>query len=248
MKRMAVIALLTVSALLLISCGRNSSQGESAEGENQEYQNVSDARVNPREQQTFYLWDQDNMPSVTEYTENNGGYEDDPDFRPYLTSYPVRSGQEIKGAVLICSGGAFQTRSDQYEENPTAQDLSERGYQAFVVDYRIEPYTQEEGARYLARAVRFVRSHAQDYQIEEDDIAVMGFSAGGILSGEMLLNYSGSVDGTKLDPDYKPDSLDQVSADAAAVGIIYSFYGRLANASTDAEQFRNADLPPAYFA
>ena len=32
----------------------------------------------------------------------------------------------------------------------------------------------------------------------------MGFSAGGILSGEMLLHFDGTVSGTALDPDYVP--------------------------------------------
>ncbi len=82
----------------------------------------------------------------------------------------------MKGAALICAGGAFQYRSDQYEGTPVAEALSERGYQSFVVDYRLRPYTQEEGALDLARAVRFVRSHAEDYGFHEEDIAVMGVS------------------------------------------------------------------------
>ena len=154
----------------------------------------------------------------------------------------------MKGAVLVCSGGAFQYRSDQYEGTPVAEALSERGYQSFVADYRLRLYTQEEGALDLARAVRFVRSHADDYGFNEKDIAVMGFSAGGILSGEMLLNFDGTVNGTALDDRYVPDELDQVSADASACGMIYSFYGRLSIASTDVEKFRESDLPPTYFA
>ena len=117
-----------------------------------------------------------------------------------------------------------------------------------MVDYRLRPYTQEEGALDLARALRFVRSHADEYGIDEADIAVMGFSAGGILSGEMLLNFDGTVNGTVLDADYVPDALDQISADAAACGMIYAFYGRLSVASTDVEKFAASDLPPTYFA
>ncbi|OUQ23467.1 hypothetical protein B5E77_15540 [Lachnoclostridium sp. An131] len=209
---------------------------------------VASASVDPRSRQTFYLWEEGNMPAVTEYTVNNGSYADDPDFRPTVRTFPVPEGTKIKGAVLICAGGAFQYRSDQYEGTPVAEALSERGYQSFVVDYRLRPYTQEEGALDLARAVRFVRSHADEYGIDEEDIAVMGFSAGGILSGEMLLNYDGTVNGTALDESYVPDALDEVSADAAACGMIYSFYGRLSVASTDVEKFRTSDLPPTYFA
>ena len=208
---------------------------------------VATATVLPNEQQMLYLWDEGNVPATTEYTVNNGGYSDDPDFRPYITSFPVAEGVEIKGAVLICPGGAFQFRSDQPEGIDVAEALRELGYQSFVVDYRLRPYTQQEGALDLARAVRFVRAHAQEYGIEEKDIAVMGFSAGGILCGEMLLNFDGFVNGNALDASYQPDALDEISADAAACGMIYSFYGRLSFGTTDVELLRSGNLPPTFY-
>ncbi len=194
----------------------------------------------------IYLWRDGNVPTTTVYTENNSGYFDPPGFRPNMVYFPVRQGVEVKGAVLICPGGAFRFRSDN-EGAPVAELLSELGYQSFVVNYRLIPYTRQEGAVDLARAVRYVRLHARDYGIREEDIAVMGFSAGGILCGELLLNFDGTINGTVIDPSYVPDELDEVSADASAVGMIYSFYGRLSVASTDVEKFRASDLPPAYF-
>lgn len=208
---------------------------------------VATATADPHNQQTLYLWEEGNAPATTEYTQNNGNYADDPDFRPYIVTFPVPEETEIKGAVLICAGGAFQYRSDQMEGTPVAQALSEADFQSFVVNYRLRPYTQEEGALDLARAVRFVRKNAAVYGIDEKDIAVMGFSAGGILAGEMLLNFDGTVNGTALDAEYIPDELDEISADAAADGMIYSFYGRLSVASTDVEKFADSDLPPTYF-
>lgn len=208
---------------------------------------VATAVVTPDAQQVLYLWEEDNAPAVTEYTVNNGNYSDGPDFRPYLTSFPVPDGVDVKGAVLICPGGAFQFRSDRPEGTDVAEALSALGYQSFVVDYRLRPYTQQEGALDLARAVRFVRAHAEEYGIDEQDIAVMGFSAGGILSGEMLLNFDGQVNGTALDSDYAPDALDEISADAAACGMIYSFYGRLSVGTTDVELLRSGNLPPTFY-
>lgn len=85
------------------------------------------------------------------------------------------------------------------------------------------------------------------YGINEKDIAVMGFSAGGILAGEELLNFDGMVQGQELDADYVPDELDKVSADAAAAGMIYSFYGRLSVATDDVEKLAASKLPPTFF-
>ncbi|MDE6014308.1 MAG: alpha/beta hydrolase, partial [Acetatifactor sp.] len=150
-------------------------------------------------------------------------------------------------AVLICAGGAFQFRSDEMEGTPVAEELASRGYQSFVVNYRLRPYTQEEGALDLARAVRFVRKNAKVYGVDENNIAVMGFSAGGILAGEMLLNFDGMVNGTALDDRYIPDALDEISADAAADGMIYSFYGWLSISNNDVQTLQNGELPPTFY-
>lgn len=214
---------------------------------NQANNTVADATVTPDKLQVLYLWQENNVPAITEYTENNERYFDDPDFRPYLTTFPVPKGKTIKGAVLICLGGAFQYRSDQQEGIDVANELSELGYQCFVVDYRLRPYTQQEGALDLARAVRFVRAHASEYGIDESDIAVMGFSAGGILCGEMLLNFDGLVNGTTLDSSYVADALDQVSADGAACGMIYCILWVISVAITDVELLSLGNLSPTFY-
>lgn len=215
--------------------------------ENETGNTVLSATVKPNVQQVFYLWEEDNVPTITNYTENTGNYFDDSDFRPYITNFPVPEGTPIKGAILVCPGGAFQFRSDQNEGVNVAEKLSELGYQSFVVDYRLQPYTQQEGALDLARAVRFVRYHADDYDIDEKDIAVMGFSAGGILSGEMLLNFDDQINGSTLDSTYQSDELDQISANASACGMIYSFYGRLSVGTTDVDLLRSGNLPPTFY-
>ena len=150
---------------------------------------VLTAQADAHTEQALFLWKPGNMPSRTSYTSNAGGYYyDDPDFRPYVTTMPVPEGVPIKGAVLLCAGGAFQFRGDYTDTIPTAEKLNQLGFQCFIVDYRLHPYTQEEGALDLARAVRFVRKNADVYGIDPNKIAVMGYSAGGIQAGEMLLH------------------------------------------------------------
>lgn len=198
----------------------------------------------PNMQQTISLWDPENIPAETAWTDSNPRG-DPEDFMPNMISVPIGQGTPVKGAVIISPGGAFVYRSPA-EGIPVAEALSRLGYQCFVVNYRLRPYTQQEAALDLSRGIRYVRAHADDYGIDPDDIAVMGFSAGGILSGELVLNFEGLVNGTVLDSGYVPDELDNVPADAAAVGLMYSFYGRLSVASTDGDRLRDADLPPTY--
>ncbi len=72
----------------------------------------------------IYLWSEGNMPTITEYTVNNGNYQDDPDFRPNIVWYPVPEGTAVKGAVMVCPGGAFMFRSGN-EGAPVAERLAE---------------------------------------------------------------------------------------------------------------------------
>lgn len=96
-------------------------------------------------------------------------------------------------------------------------------------------------------AVRFVRQNADVYGIDPDDIAVMGFSAGGIQAGEFLMHYDEDVNGTALDESYVPDALDAVPAHASAAGMIYSFYGRLSVGNMDPDWLAEGDLPPTFY-
>ena len=197
--------------------------------------------------QALYLWEEGNVPAQREASQAMTGYFDEPDFRPYLTAIPVREGTEVKGAVVLLAGGAFQMRSNYTDTLPTAAHLREFGFQTFIVDYRLRPYTQQEGALDVARAVRFIRKNADAYGIDPNDIAVMGYSAGGIQAGEFFLNFDENVLPTALEPDYTPDELDAIPAHASAAGMIYSFYGRLSVASMDEEELRSGDLPPTFY-
>lgn len=208
---------------------------------------VLNTDADPDNIQVLYLWEEGNIPAKTKFTKDMTGYFDDWDFRPYVTAIPVRKGVTPKGAVVLMAGGAYQFRGNYTDSLPTAAALREYGFQTFIVDYRLSPYTQEEGALDVARAVRFIRKNADVYGIDPDDIAVMGFSAGGIQAGEFLMHYDEDVNGTALDSSYVPDELDQIPAHASADGMIYSFYGRLSVGNMDPDWLSEGDLPPTFY-
>ena len=208
---------------------------------------VLNTAADPTNIKVLYLWEENNVPAKTKFTQDMTGYFDNYDFRPYVTAIPVREGVEPKGAVVLMAGGAYQFRGNYTDSLPTAAALRELGFRTFIVDYRLSPYTQEEGALDVARAVRFVRKNAEVYGIAPDDIAVMGFSAGGIQAGEFLMHYDEDVTGTALDSTYVPDELDAVPAHASAAGMIYSFYGRLSVGNMDANWLAEGNLPPTFY-
>ena len=208
---------------------------------------VSRVKAKANKKQVLYLWNKGNVPAQTKYKKNDGDYFDNPSFVPYMTTMPAKKGKRIKGAVVLCAGGAFMFRGNYTDSIPVAKELNKRGYHCFIVDYRLEPYTQEEGALDVARAVRFIRKNAKVYKIDKKDIALMGFSAGGIQVGETLRHFKGKVTGRKLNKSYKPDKLDKISANAAACGMIYSFYGELSIAEKSVKKLRAGKLPPTYF-
>ena len=197
--------------------------------------------------QVLYLWEEGNVPAKTKFTKDMTGYFDTPNFRPYMTAIPVRKGVQAKGAVVLMAGGAYQFRGNYTDALPTAAALREKGFDTFIVDYRLSPYTQEEGALDVARAVRFIRKNADVYGIDSDAIAVMGFSAGGIQAGEFLMHYDEEVNGNSLDSSYVPDELDEIPAHVSAAGMIYSFYGRLSVGNMDPDWLSEGNLPPTYY-
>lgn len=189
------------------------------------------------------LWEKGNIPTVTQNVNNSDG----PDFIPNMEVFTVDESVSPKGAVIICPGGAFAFRSMQNEGYDIADMLVQMGYQCFIVNYRIQPYTMRESATDLQRAIRYVKAHAAEYRIKPENVALVGFSAGGILNGEVLLNWRDLTNGTALDSTYNPDNLDNVSVSACAVGMIYSFYGRLSVSMNNVETLRAANLPPAFY-
>lgn len=189
------------------------------------------------------LWTKGNIPTVTHNVNNSDG----PDFIPNMEVFTVDESVTPKGAVIICPGGAFAFRSMKNEGYDIADMLTPMGYQCFIVNYRIQPYTMKESATDLQRAIRYVKAHADEYRINPENVALVGFSAGGILNGEVLLNWRDLTNGKAFDSSYVPDELDNVLVSACAVGMIYSFYGRLSVSMNDVATLCAANLPPAFY-
>ncbi len=100
---------------------------------------------------------------------------------PYLKSYIVNSDTPTK-AIIIFHGGGFVSRSVPKEgEDIASYFTSVCGYSCFVCYYRIN--TDYRGIiSDSIRAVKYIRANAKKFNIDPNEICLMGFSAGGSLS------------------------------------------------------------------
>ncbi len=101
--------------------------------------------------------------------------QDEPTITPYLLEGPGR------GCVIVFPGGGYWLKAG-HEAEPIAQAINALQCSAFVLDYRVQPYHDPYPLMDAQRAVRFVRAHAEEYGINPERIAVLGFSAGGHLA------------------------------------------------------------------
>ncbi len=87
-------------------------------------------------------------------------------------------------AVIICPGGGYNHLAVR-EGEPVAMQYLSAGVQAFVLWYSIKPAIFPMQLMELATAVKLVREHAEEWNIDPDQIFVAGFSAGGNLAATL---------------------------------------------------------------
>jgi acetyl esterase/lipase len=100
--------------------------------------------------------------------------------KPSIAVYPPTEPKVRNRAVIVCPGGGYRGLA-AHEGEPFAKMFAMHGYTAFVLTYRVAPNRFPSGHSDLCRAIRIVRSRAAEFDINPDDVAIMGFSAGGHL-------------------------------------------------------------------
>ena len=92
--------------------------------------------------------------------------------------------QKRRPAVLICPGGGYAFCSPR-EAEPVALRFVALGFHAFVVWYRTAPSRFPAPQQDAAAALAHIRRCADDWYVDPDRIAILGFSAGGHLAGSL---------------------------------------------------------------
>ncbi len=132
--------------------------------------------------------------------------------KPELEEFAIKDGKK-HSCFIILPGGGYDHLSGHEGAN-VAEKLNENNISAFVLYYRVAPYAHPTYINDVKRAVRYIRYNADKYNIDENKIGVMGFSAGGHLASVLAEHY----DHYEYE---KTDDIDDISARPDALCMCY---------------------------
>jgi len=123
------------------------------------------------------------------------------DFKPNLRSYLIDDGN-IHPCMLVLPGGGYAVVVPP-EGELVAKRFNELGYNCFVMTYTTNQLMRvpvmDQAMKDLARAIRFVRKNAPEYNLDPAKIYVCGFSAAGHVCASVCDYWDGIRD---PDPEY----------------------------------------------
>lgn len=132
-----------------------------------------------------------------------------------ITDYPYDWEQDpnwARPAVVVLPGGGYSMTSRR-EGEPVASAFLAQGFQVFVLWY----LTVSDGVRYpeelleVASAVDYIKKNAKELNVNPNEVFVVGFSAGGHLTGNLAVEHQNVSQKVGVALDCKP----------AAVGLCY---------------------------
>ena len=129
------------------------------------------------------------------YNDGNPGEE------PVLFEYPVE-GQSPLPCVIVLPGGGY-CKLAEHEKGPVASWLNSLGIYSFALNYRLTPCHYKGITGDAFRAIRYVRYHANEFNIDPDRIGILGFSAGGHLAAATAVLFGEA----ETDPDLPEDKV-----------------------------------------
>ena len=146
---------------------------------------------------TLSLWE-NNIPNTKNsnikesYTNEHYNVVTNPEIAVYMPSKWNNTHQ----AILVIPGGGYHAIAYTWEGTDVAKWLSANGIVAVVLKYRLPNDTLVNKVRYksplldASRAIRMIRANAERWDIDKDNIGVMGFSAGGHLASTLGTHFN----------------------------------------------------------
>jgi acetyl esterase/lipase len=98
--------------------------------------------------------------------------------------------------AVICPGGGFSYVGSLHEGFPLALEISKKGYNAFVIRYRIGG--EQIACEDLAAALSYIFRNAQSLEVSTEDYSLWGGSAGARMAADIGSNGTAAYGGDNL--------------------------------------------------
>jgi acetyl esterase/lipase len=148
-------------------------------------------------------------------------------YQPDLTIFLPEKINKNKPALIVMPGGGYRQVVMKKEGYDIADWLNKNDIAAFVLKYRLKPDEALQDAR---RALSFLRSKASVYNINPDNIGVIGFSAGGHLAANLSTHFENDR------------NIDHIESVSCRPDFMVSVYGAVGPFVDDVDK----DTPPAF--
>lgn len=184
----------------------------------------------------IFLWPEGKIPGRAVVQEAvQPGKEHDVIGNPTITAFPAPGQSKATPAFVICPGGGYGCVCPEREGYQVAAWLNTIGITGVVLKYRV-PGNRDGALQDVERAIRTLRSHAKDWNIDPEHVGVIGFSAGGHLSARVSTNYE--------TPAYPAiDAIDTLSCKPNFAILVYPAYLN-SNGAVAPELPISAKVPP----
>jgi endo-1,4-beta-xylanase len=162
---------------------------------------------------------------------------------PSIEIHTVDGGLNTGAAIILAAGGGHNTLNVGTESADFVPYFFNYGVNTIILRNRLRrdgynPKTDEVND--ALQAIRLVRAHAKDWNIDPNKIGIMGFSAGAELAAPAATEFE-SFDKTNSAPD---DPLAGITSRPDFVGIIYPGPSQFSRRGTTPPIPRNAS--PAF--
>jgi len=180
----------------------------------------------PAKMQSFLLYGEGQIPNSKpgpdEETGANTGWVQKVS-RPKIEVYLPAKVKATGAGVLVFPGGGYAGLTYEFEGAQQAAFFVDHGIAAFVVRYRL-PSDQTMVDKSIGplqdaqQAIRFVRQHAREWNVDPTRVGAIGFSAGGHVASTLATHYNkayvDNLDQVSLRPDFLIAVYPVISMDA----------------------------------
>lgn len=163
--------------------------------------------------------------------------------QPAITFYPAPKENNLKTTLIVVPGGGYNVLAYNLEGTEICERFNRYGINCVLLKYRVP---RREGLpkhtaplQDLQRAIAYTRAHAEEWNIDENKIGVIGFSAGA---------HTAAIASTNFKELTYPivDSYDETSVRPDFCMLIYPAYLDGENFTTAPELKITEETPPTF--